>query len=278
MFQTITNELRKRRIEFSCDKHGVYVGEVICSSTNTPFYTPRCPECEKEAEAQRQKEWELHHEEWERAAEEERKKKAYEAYINQLRSFGIPEEYLTKTLAQFVVNTDSDRKALNLTRRFLSGWAKAQEGGYGLLFLGSCGTGKTHLACSAMRELAQRDPNYYFRYARVMDLIREYRETWGREHGGSESEAIRSYASPDLLVLDELGVQAGSVNEQQILFAVLDRRITNKKPTILISNLNKKDLQVLLGERLFDRIQSKCVPCVFTGKSHRKPATEEVFG
>lgn len=277
MLQTISNLMQKRTHKFQCEKHGMFEKEVICNSDGSPMFKPRCPECVKEAQA----EWEAGREERERQALIEQKRKEAEARHNRLHFIGVPEEYINKTFKCFSSATDSSANALNLTRRFVNGWEKAKEGGYGLLFFGSCGTGKTHLACAAIQEILDTYQNpepISMKYTRTMDLIREYRETWSDKEGRSESDVIQYYSSLDLLVLDEVGVQSGSSNEQQILFSILDRRVTNSKPTILISNLNRKDIQTLLGERLFDRIQSKCVPCVFTGKSHRKPATAEVFG
>jgi len=53
--------------------------------------------------------------------------------------------------------------------------------------------------------------------------------------------------------------------------------MTDKYPTILISNLNAETLSDLIGERLYDRIKAKCVPALFMGESMRKQATADLF-
>lgn len=80
-----------------------------------------------------------------------------------------------------------------------------------------------------------------------------------------------------MIVIDEIGVQKGSDAERRILFSILENRMTDKYPTILISNLNAESLSDLIGERLYDRIKAKCVPALFMGESMRKPATDAVF-
>lgn len=44
-----------------------------------------------------------------------------------------------------------------------------------------------------------------------------------------------------------------------------------------MSNLGPKALAELLGDRLYDRVRSKCVPMLFAGPSMRKPATADLF-
>ena len=78
-------------------------------------------------------------------------------------------------------------------------------------------------------------------------------------------------------MIDEIGVQKGSDAERRILFSILENRMTDKYPTILISNLNAETLSDLIGERLYDRIKAKCVPALFMGESMRKQATADLF-
>ena len=93
----------------------------------------------------------------------------------------------------------------------------------------------------------------------------------------TEEDVIKRFCSMDLLVLDEIGVQKGSEAERRTLFAILDTRMGNKKPTILLTNLKRKELEEVIGERLYDRIRSKCVPFVIQGESMRPTATAELF-
>ena len=146
-----------------------------------------------------------------------------------------------------------------------------------MLFLGGCGTGKTHLACAIMLELLDKYACFYPRYYKVTEIFSAVRSTYQPGATTNDEETIKFFSSIQLLVIDEVGVQKGSESEKRILFSILDNRVTSKKPTILMTNLGIKDCGLVLGDRLYDRIRSKCVPVLFKGGSFRTPATPDVF-
>lgn len=260
--------MRREKIKCVCVKHGGYEGEQILIGGRIVYEKSDCPVCEQE-------EWEAGRVERERE-EVLRKKHLRELRLsNLIRQTRMPEEYRTKTFDQFLPDNQSQEAALNLSRRFVNGWQKAKAGGYGLLFLGSCGTGKTHLACAILHNLVEKANGKYFKACEVFSAIRR---TYSSRSEKTEDDVLDFFSNIDLLVIDEIGVQKGSDAEKRILFSILDYRLSGNKPTILLTNLRKTDLKTLLGERLYDRVRSKCVPQLFTGESMRKPATPEVFG
>ena len=60
---------------------------------------------------------------------------------------------------------------------------------------------------------------------------------------------------PDLLILDEVGVQFGTETEKNLLFDVLNERYEKRKSTLLLSNLPLNEVRAYLGERVFDRMR-----------------------
>lgn len=66
---------------------------------------------------------------------------------------------------------------------------------------------------------------------------------------------IKRHTQPDLLIIDEVGVQFGSDAEKLILFEVINTRYESMKPTILISNLALNKLAGFIGERVIDRMK-----------------------
>ncbi|EDH5493481.1 AAA family ATPase, partial [Salmonella enterica subsp. enterica serovar Java] len=62
------------------------------------------------------------------------------------------------------------------------------------------------------------------------------------------------FASLDLLIIDEVGVQFGSASELAILQEIVNVRYENVLPTILISNLTFEQLKDTIGERIVDRV------------------------
>ena len=91
-------------------------------------------------------------------------------------------------------------------------------------------------------------------FTTVMRAIRRVKDTWSRDSRESESEAIAALVFPDLLILDEVGVQFGSDTEKLILFDVLNERYEKRKPTLLLSNLPAEEVREYLGKRVCDRL------------------------
>ena len=261
----LANRVTRLQSKCICSKHGEFI--------STDIYVDgifkggsECPECEIEKALQKEKEA--------KKAKKEEEARNRQARIKETR---MPLEYQTKDFSTFFQDTESQREALNMAERFVNGWEKAKAGGYGLLFLGGCGTGKTHLACAIMLELMERYLFVYPRYYKVSEIFSAVRSTYQTGVITNEEEMLKFFSSIQLLVIDEVGIQKGSEAEKRILFSILDNRVTSNKPTILMSNLGPKALAELLGDRLYDRVRSKCVPMLFAGPSMRKPATADLF-
>jgi DNA replication protein DnaC len=262
---TILGKLEIRQVKTMCPLHGEYLANQVWLSGQIKEIS-ECPECFKLKQAQK-------------AIEEEkaRKEEAERNCKQRIVETRMPLEYQTKDFSTFIQETDSQKAAFKLARRFVKGWEKAKAGGYGLLFLGSCGTGKTHLACAIMIELLKEYAFSYPRYYKASEIFSSVRSTYQAGSTTNEEETLKFFSSIQLLVIDEVGVQKGSESEKRILFSILDNRVTSNKPTILLSNLGPKALEELLGDRLYDRVRSKCVPMLFAGSSMRKPATADLF-
>lgn len=262
---TILGKLEIRQVKTICPLHGEYLANQVWLSGQIKEIS-ECPECFKLKQAQK-------------AIEEEkaRKEEAERNRKQRIVETRMPLEYQTKDFSTFIQETDSQKAAFKLARRFVKGWEKAKAGGYGLLFLGSCGTGKTHLACAIMIELLKEYAFSYPRYYKASEIFSSVRSTYQAGSTTNEEETLKFFSSIQLLVIDEVGVQKGSEAEKRILFSILDNRVTSNKPTILLSNLGPKALEELLGDRLYDRVRSKCVPMLFAGSSMRKPATADLF-
>jgi len=71
-----------------------------------------------------------------------------------------------------------------------------------------------------------------------------------RPNGGA---VIEKYLEPDLLIIDEIGVTAGSEFESRIITRIIGDRDAAMKPCILITNLDHGKLRVAVGDRAFDR-------------------------
>lgn len=124
-------------------------------------------------------------------------------------------------------------------------WATA-TGGTNLLLLGPTGTMKTHLAVAAARELYDRSLDVAF--WPVVELLDQLRP-------GGDPEALREAMDVDVLLLDDLGSERPTDWTGERLFAVINRRWLEEKPTIATCNLDSPEaMKEALGARTFSRL------------------------
>ena len=179
---------------------------------------------------------------------------------------GIAARFAGAAMDNYQTPTAGQAKALQDCRSYLESVIRGDSGS--LVLLGKVGAGKTHLACSIAIELMRRTGKQVY-YRTVRDVIREVRATWHRDAPETEVAVIAKLTQSALMVLDEVGVMAGTDNEMLILFDVLDGRYREGLPTVVSSNLNRQGLQDALGERMYDRLRDGGKVLVFDWASHR---------
>lgn len=168
-----------------------------------------------------------------------------------LKRAAIPPRFADRTLDSFVVSNDGQERALGAARAYVESFTKSA--GQSLILCGGVGAGKTHIAIGIAHELIRRQCVCVF--TSVIGAIRSVKETYNRNSDITEREAIANLIRPDLLILDEVGVQFGSDAEKLILFEIINGRYENRKSTIVISNLAMAALSEYLGERVVDRLR-----------------------
>ena len=237
--QKILNQERPTE-ERICSEHGAY--------TSTNFigeHWTECPKCmmirrdaEAKADIERDKQ-----------AAIEREQRRWAAKVG---SAAIPERFKDRTLESYVAKTSGQQKALAFATEYAENFDLVLKEGRSAIFVGKVGTGKTHLAIGIALSIMQQQRSALF--VTVQRLIRRVKDSWHTKEE-TESQVVDVFASPDLLVLDEVGVQFGSEFEKQVLFDVLNTRYENRKPSILLSNIPKEQLSDYLGERVTDRLR-----------------------
>lgn len=167
-----------------------------------------------------------------------------------LKRASIPSRYVTATLEHASAR---QAEAYRLAREFVSGFDERLRSGSGLLLLGDVGTGKTHMACAIANALRlQLRPVLY---CTALEAVMLVKASWKRgDDGMTEYDVYARFGEPDLLIIDEIGVQMGSDFERMVLTSIADIRSRNCLPTIVISNLEPKEIYKLLGERMYDRL------------------------
>lgn len=220
-----------------CETHGEYTSVNYISNVWS-----HCPDCTKEQNRREE----------ERQARLERLEDR-RRWESKLGGSGIPLRFQDRTLDQFVVSHPAQERALEFARKYADQFNNVVQEGRCALFVGRPGTGKTHLAAGIGLQIMKDGRSVLF--TTVMRAVRRVKDSWGKGSAESESQAIYALTYPDLLILDEVGVQFGSDFERNTLFDVLNERYEKRKPTILLSNLPKDELVGFLGERVFDRMR-----------------------
>lgn len=181
----------------------------------------------------------------------------------------IPPRFATRTLSNFKPQCDKSDAALRTAKSYAESFATVLENGQSLIFVGNVGSGKTHLASGIAHEVLKQ--GYSALFSTVLSAVRTVKDTYRRDSEKTESDAIMDLVKPDLLVLDEVGVQFGSDTEKLILFEIINGRYEHMRPTILLSNLDIKGLTEYLGERVIDRLrEGGGRPIIFNWASYRR--------
>ncbi|MDF0605386.1 ATP-binding protein [Neisseriaceae bacterium TC5R-5] len=228
----------------------------------------KCPSCIAQAEQAAR----THHERQTREAQ-------LLAWQKSLGEAAIPRRFQQCTLKSFRADTDWQKTVLAFAESYTNDFETVLQVGRCALFLGQSGTGKTHLACGIGIRLmcqARRTVLFTSAYRAVCRL----KESWHKASHERESDIIARMVFPDLLILDEIGVQFGTETEKLLLFEVINQRYENLKPMILISNEPLEDytkqgqrypgVRSFLGQRTYDRLrQNGGVNLIFEGKSQR---------
>jgi DNA replication protein DnaC len=105
----------------------------------------------------------------------------------------------------------------------------------GLLFLGSPGTGKTHLAVAALRGLlSQGLEGLFFDFQGLLNRIRS---GYDQASGTMDREAYRAALDAEILLLDDLGAHRVTDWVEDTVTSIVTHRCNGRKATIFTSNL-----------------------------------------
>ena len=137
--------------------------------------------------------------------------------------------------------------------------------GGGLLYYGPVGTGKSFTAACIANAVI--DQGYT---ARMTDFPTVRNELFAASDKQRYINVLCQL--PDLLVLDDLGVESKSDWMQETVFNVINTRLQSGKPMIITTNLTKAELArpAEIGyKRIYDRIPERCLAIHVDGPSLR---------
>jgi DNA replication protein DnaC len=161
----------------------------------------------------------------------------------------IPKRFEHCSLDNFEPVCISVGRAQMNTRRFVEEYPLVDVG---LLFLGRCGVGKTHLAVSALKELIRKGiPGMFYDFR---DLLKEIQDSYNPRTSTSELSILAPVFDADVLVLDELGASKPTAWVQETITHIINKRYNDKKVTIFTSNYLDMPIGSAYDESLSDRV------------------------
>lgn len=195
---------------------------------------------------------------------------ALEIQRARFRAVGLPARYQAASWADFTAELPAQAKLKLLAQRYAGQFEKHRAIGRCLTFLGKVGTGKTLLASLVAADVYRA--GFSCRYTTLAQMAGRIREAVMGD--GSEGVALGEFTAPDLLVLDEIGLQSGSDFELRAVGAVCGARYdAGTKPVVFIGNVTEADLPAYLGDRVVDRAADRQgVTRIFNWASFRRRA------
>jgi DNA replication protein DnaC len=212
----------------------------------------------------------------------------------------IPERYRQYTLDGYDPSfhgADSSLAKAHLTaRKFVEAYP-VDTGGKGLLFTGSIGVGKTHLAVGVLRRLVQ-ERGVRGLFCDYRELLKSIQNSYNPQVHTTELELLKPVFAAEVLVLDDLGAQKPNEWVWDTVALILNTRYNDNQTTIITTNYpdlpagagfktdkggsKQARSEDTLGDRIGDRMRSRlaemCVRVEMTGEDFRQTVKRARFG
>lgn len=194
---------------------------------------------------------------------------------NLLKTARIPRRYQECSLSNYqpATNNASQLRAFNCAHRLVREYPIANRG---LLFMGACGVGKTHLSVAILRELIEKKGAGCLFYE-FGSLLKEIQDSYNPVSQTSELKVLEPVIKAEVLVLDELGATKPTAWVNDTMMHIINSRYNDKKLTIFTTNYTDQRstpaveiLEERIGTRLRSRLYEMCTTIVVEGDDFRR--------
>jgi DNA replication protein DnaC len=209
----------------------------------------------------------------------------------------IPERYRHYTLDGYETAFRGAHPSLgqaHLTARKFVDAYPVDTAGKGLLFTGSIGVGKTHLAVGVLRRLVQ-ERGVRGLFCDYRELLKSIQNSYNPQVQTTELQLLKPIFAAEVLVLDDLGAQKPNEWVWDTVALILNSRYNDKLTTIITTNYadlpaaagglsgpERAAREDTLGDRIGDRMRSRlaemCVSIEMTGEDFRQTVKRARFG
>jgi DNA replication protein DnaC len=197
-----------------------------------------------------------------------------------LEAAHIPRRYDECSLSNYhlALNNASQLRAFNYAYRLVNEYPAIERG---LLFMGTVGIGKTHLAIAILKELLRKGvPCFFYEFGA---LLKEIQESYNPLSQSSELDILAPIFEVDVLVLDELGGAKSTDWVRDTIMHIISTRYNECKLTIFTTNYfderrNARDetLEDRIGSRIRSRLYEMCRSLVLEGEDFRRSLDSKI--
>ena len=184
----------------------------------------------------------------------------------------IPPRFRQCSFHNYYPKNDSQFFAHSFASRLVAEYPAVETG---LLFMGSVGVGKTHLAVSILKGLTERGFSCLF--YEFGSLLKEIQDSYNVNTQSSELGVLAPVLNTDVLVLDELGASKPTDWVRDTMAHIINTRYNEKKFTIFTTNYlderpnDREDtLEDRIGVRVRSRLYEMCKTVLMDGKDYRR--------
>jgi DNA replication protein DnaC len=214
----------------------------------------------------------------------------------------IPARYEHCDLSSFQYDPDDkDQKSIRdarfLAGRFVEEYPTDKTG---LLFVGSVGVGKTHLAVGIIKDLI-REKGIHCQFCDYRELLKSIQNSYNPAVQATEMEILRPVFDAEVLVLDELGAVRSTEWVFDTVNYILNSRYNENKTTIITTNFpdkpeqdkveddnprsysaadraaRRETLGDRIGERMRSRLHEMCKKVEIEGPDYRQHSKQAHF-
>jgi len=214
----------------------------------------------------------------------------------------IPARYEHCELTTFQSDPDDRKQKSIRDARFLAGRFVEEYpmDKTGLLFVGSVGVGKTHLAVGIVKALI-RDKGIHCVFCDYRELLKQIQNSYNSSVQVTEMEVLRPIFDAEVLVLDELGAVRSTEWVFDTVNYILNSRYNDNKTTIITTNFpdapedtgreidnlrspsaaeraaRSETLGDRIGERMRSRLHEMCKKVEIEGTDYRQHSKQAQF-
>lgn len=199
-----------------------------------------------------------------------------------LKQSRIPRRYMGCSFENYADHNPSLSLAKAHVSRFVEEYPIHD---FGLLLLGPCGVGKTHLAAAALLALL-RDKGVQGLFYDFRDLLKEIQASYNPVSGTTEMEILQPIFAAEVLVLDDLGATKMTDWVRDTLSHIINNRYNERRVTLFTSNMEdetspkappaderireKPNLRSQIGDALRSRLYEMCEVICLEGDDFRR--------